>query len=225
MSFTSDYSVDVPYDLKDCYEKFSNPQTFCTFMKYARITKEITISKVDAVYIDDELQVVQELDADSSSAIPEDDSQEKCTRIHFNLVELISHFGISKDIPVTGTIIFSHRQALHIDHRIASGGLVTTHNIRRFSTCTRRGALNATLTLDEPSPTVSARQQNGTKLESERVPAPDIAMTTISETLVGTVAWYLKLFTEGEARKSHLAFMNNYLAFMTGEPLESDAIA
>ena len=162
MSFTSDYAVDLPYPVDECWARLSKVDTFCDFMRFSEITKSIEVTAQDTVHLNDDLEIA--------------DEGEQCIRLHFNLIELITYLGISKDIPVIGTIIFHESSKTHIDHRVASGGLVTTHNTRTF------------------------RDTDG--------------KTKIEESLQGSASWYLKLFTESEATRSHKRFMNRYEEFM-----------
>ena len=165
MSFTSDYSVLLDVDLETCYAAI-NPDTFVDFMLHAPITKSIEITNQDMVDVDDELNIIE-----NETGV--------CKRLHFHLIEEIVYLGITKEIDVIGSIVFHDSENLHIDHRVASGGLVTTHNIRRFSA------------------------QEG--------------KTRIDETLLGSAAWYLRIFTESQARTSHRGFMDAYATFLKRE--------
>lgn len=162
-------------------------------MRLSDITKSVSITSEDLVYITDTLTVIPTANETESFHVQADQNREKCRRIHFQLVERVEYLGIAKDIPVIGWLALSDTRKVHIEYRSASDGLVVTQKTRHFR--------NKTAALPNRPETA------GIETAAEQDEAP---ITEIHETLKGVTSWYLKYFTEIEARRSHLAIMERY---------------
>ena len=193
MSFVCENSVVLPYSLKDCWSCMSDTEKMRELLLYNDITHSCEILTTDSVSVKDDCQIEEYTDT-------MDD--EECTRVHFNLVERVEYLGISKDIEVTGYLVYAPKRFLHIDHRSASNGLVVTDKVRYFREVPGEEDLGTEDNETTP-PTPSDEQ-----VESEQ------AFTEVREVVQGTTTWYLKYFVEAEARRSHKAAMDRYEAFL-----------
>lgn len=197
-------------------------------MQLSTITKSISITSQDLVYVSDDLKISPI--SKSSDKTRKEAGKEQCQRVHFELTERVEYLGIAKEIPVVGWIAMSEHRKVHIEHRSASNGLVVTDKVRLFKDLTSAlpnkigndnqdghladSALDG-LVVDEDS-SISSTLVGESEGESARISTasngPDDVgqVTEIHETLHGVTSWYLKFFTEMEARKSHLAIMEQY---------------
>lgn len=232
MSFSSDNRVIVHAPVDVCYDVLSDPELFEDFMVHD-ITTKVSIKARDEVYIDDDLNIIEASAEDEASK--DEVAMEKCPRINFELTETVVYLGIAKEVVVVGHVVMSASRRLHIDHRSASDGLVVTDKIRRFGSLSPSLPLQTSASLgviDDDSltgselddlvvdadPTEHESSVDSTDILSSSLslPAssPSAHVTEIVETLTGVTTWYLKYFTEMEARRSHKAFMERYNEFV-----------
>lgn len=243
MSFSSDNSVVIHAHIDTCYDILSDPDSFEDFMKHD-ITTHVSIKSRDLVYIDDNLKISVVPEANGVTGVVEQNgTRERCPRIHFELTETVTYLGIAKEIPVVGYIAMSASRKIHIDHRSASDGLVVTDKVRRFKDIsaalpspshdsTNRLLADEDSALDELVVDTEAVTLDPPSLDdknsifpSPALPASELegSATEVEETLTGVTSWYLKYFTEIEARRSHKAFMERYSEYVTSRRTEQSS--
>lgn len=234
MSFTLDNTVTINYPQAQCYDCLSSVEGFEAFMRLSDITISVKITSRDEVHITDDLKVlpipvsVSDTDTDTDTPGPpaaatapnNAEDHERCQRIHFELVERVVYVGIAKEVTVVGWVAFSDKHKVHIEHRNASDGLVITDKTRLF-----RDITSALPREDQIGSESNGEEPIDSKLDSLVVDDDDIDpfknsaqadsdshqdITEIHETLQGTTSWYLKYFTEIEAKRGHLAIMDRY---------------
>ena len=128
MSFQAEASVVVRAECDTFYTFLCTDEQFMRLVKLSPSAHTIEITGRDRVSLTHDSLSYHE-------GNPLNDSEERCERIHFKLIEKPRYFGISVSVTVLGTQIMSTRRRLQLYESSANDGMVKIQKIRTFEAC------------------------------------------------------------------------------------------